>query len=445
MKAPTVRYAHSPLGKIAYQILGDGPLDLVFVPLASQNNLDVIWEHPPIERYLRRLASFSRVILFNLRGSGLSDPISLRAPVLEESMMDMKWVLDAVDSQRAALLASEYGGLWSAFFAATFPDRTQALVLLNSFATLRRHIDYPAGFPPDALDSFTRAALSTAGTGESLLLLAPELAGNERFREWFARLERLSSSPGVNEILFRFGIENDARGILSHVRAPTLVISHAEHAWLRPGHGRYLAEHIQNARHVERPGAWGLYWAHDVQGTLDEVESFLTGTKGTSHLDDRVLATVLFTDIVASTQRASELGDRRWRELLDEHDVLARREIDRFRGRIVNSLGDGIMATFDGPARAILCATAVADAVRPLGVEIRTGVHTGEVELRGDDVGGIAVHIAARVMAEGSPGEVLVSGAVPPLVAGSGIVFLDRGSHELKGVPGEWQLFAVKT
>jgi class 3 adenylate cyclase len=236
----------------------------------------------------------------------------------------------------------------------------------------------------------------------------------------------------------------DARGILPAIKAPTLVVSHTESGWLRLGHGRYLAEHIPNARYVERQGPVGLFWMHDADWTLDEVRAFFTGARSAPGFDDRVLATVLFTDIVGSTERAAEIGDQRWRWLLDEHDTIVRREIERFRGRPVKSTGDGFLATFDGPARAIRCAVALGEAVRPLGIDVRTGLHTGEVELRGEDVGGIAVHIAARVMAEAGGGEVLVSGAVPPLVAGSGIDFADRGARALKGVPGDWRLFAVQ-
>jgi len=426
--------------------VGDAPIDLVFVT-HMRNNLDVVWEHPPLERYFRRLASFSRLILFNQRGSGISDPIPLGAPAtFEEFMMDLRWVLDAVGSERAAFLATEVGGMPAALFAATFPERTLALALVDCMAMLRRAEDYPWGFTQDALERFTAVFVATWGTGESLGVIAPELAEDERFRDWFARLERLSMSPTPLETMWRrIASTFDVRGILPSIKAPTLVISHAEQPWIRLGHGRYLAEHIPNARYVERPGFAGpLFWIHDVDWTLDEVQAFLTGSRSAPSLDDRVLATVLFTDIVGSTERAAEIGDQRWRWLLDEHDALVRREIERFRGRPVKSTGDGFLATFDGPARAIRCAVALGPALGPLGIQVRAGLHTGEVELRVEDIGGIAVHIAARVMAEASAGEVLVSGAVPPLVAGSGLRFADRGTHALHGVPGEWRLFAVE-
>ena len=445
MKPPPVQFADSPEGKIAYQIVGDGPIDLIVWP-GPRWHLDLIWEQPAVERYIRRLALFARVILCNVRGSGLSDPLPFGSPPTpEEWASDLRWALDAAGSERAAVLAME-GTSWAALlFAASFPERTRALALVDGYATLRRDEGYPWGFPPEPLKHFFALLAAQWGSGEVLRVTAPELADDERFRHWYARLERSSLSPTVMTLAVAIGSELDLRGILPTIKAPTLVISHTGNPYLRLGHGRYLAENIPNARYVERPGFWGVPWLHDVDATIAEVESFLTGTRGSVDLDDRVLATVLFTDIVGSTERAAELGDRRWREVLDDHDALARREIERFRGRALKSTGDGVMATFDGPARAIRCAIAIKEAVGSLGLKIRAGLHTGEVEQRGEDVGGIAVHIAARVMAQAGPGQVLVSGSVPPLVAGSGIEFDERGPHELKGVPGEWRLFAVRS
>jgi class 3 adenylate cyclase len=371
---------------------------------------------------------------------GLSDPFPLSAPpTQEEWASDWQWVLDAANSEHAALVAFAEGGGLVPFFASMHPERTLALALIDCFATLHRFDDYPWGFPDEALDRFWRAFAAQWGTGENLRVTAPELIDDERFREWFARMERLSMNKATAELAGRVMAGWDLRGILPSIKAPTLVVAHTGNAWIRPEHGRYLAAHIPNARYVERPG----FWIHDVDWVLDEVETFLTGTKSTPSLDDRVLATVLFTDIVGSTERASEMGDQRWHWLLDEHDTIMRKEIERYRGRAVKSTGDGYLATFDGPARAIRCAQAVNEAVGALGVEVRTGLHTGEVELRGEDVGGIAVHIAARVMAEADPGEILVSGAVPPLVAGSGLEFEDRGEYALRGVPGAWRLHSV--
>ena len=442
MKPPPVQFAPSPDGHIAYQVLGDGPIDLLFH--AGPRNLEIIWENPALERFLRRLASFSRLFLVNYRGMGLSDPIPLGAPpTQEEWASDWLWVMDAAGSERAALMAAGEGGGSLPLFAATHPERTRALALVDCFATLRRSDDYPWGFPDEILERFMKTFAEQHGTGANLRVSAPELVDDERFREWFARLERLSMNRAAATMASRVLATWDTRGILSSIKVPTLVISHAGNKWVRPEHGRYLAEHIPNARYVARPGLWGLFWVHDVDWVLDEVETFLTGTKSVPSLDDRVLATVLFTDIVGSTELASGMGDQRWHWLLDEHDTIMAREIERYRGRAVKSTGDGYLATFDGPARAIRCARALNEAVAPLKLQLRTGLHTGEIEVRGEDVGGIAVHIAARVMGEAGPGEVLVSGAVPPLLAGSGIEFDDRGMRTLKGVPGEWRLFAV--
>ncbi|MEX2554502.1 MAG: alpha/beta fold hydrolase [Actinomycetota bacterium] len=446
MKRPAVRWAETADGlQVAFQTLGDGPVDLAISP-SQYFNLDAIWDDPALDRFLRRLASFSRLILHNPRGSGVSDPAPRGGWVVEELVTDLHAVLDAVGSKRAALLAIEAGGFQGIPFSATAPERVHALLLLNAFATWRRSDDYPVGFPDKALETFIEMSLTSHGSAGSLRWIAPELHDDERFRESYARLERLTSSPSVLRKQVVEGTSNfDVRGILSGIRAPTLVMCHTAHPWLRSGHSLYLADNIADARYVERDGLWSVFWMHDVDWVAEEIQAFLTGTRGGSDLDDRVLATVLFTDIVASTQRAAALGDRRWRHLLDDHDTVVRREIEGFRGRAVKSTGDGIMATFDGPARAIRCAVAIGEAVRSLGLEVRTGVHTGEVVQRGEDVGGIAVHIAARVMNEARPNEVLVSGAVPPLVAGSGLEFDDRGEHTLKGVPGEWRLYAVRS
>jgi class 3 adenylate cyclase len=441
------RYATTSEGRIAYQVVGDGKMDLVLVP-NWLTNLDVMWEDSHLERFLRRLASFSRLILLDKRGSGLSDPIPIgMAPNFEDSMMDIRSVLDAVGSERASIVGIEQGSFPSLFFAATFPARVSALVLVDCYARLVREVDYPGGMPAATYERFMRANVERFGTGRDLEFIAPELYRDERFRRWYARLERLSITPGAYET-FNLGTISwpwDGRSLLPTISAPTLVISHAEHAWVRPEHGRYIAEHIPGARYVERPGFSGLWWRHDVDGVLDEIQAFLTGTRGAPGSDDRVLTTILFTDIVGSTERAAELGDARWRALLDSHDAVVRRQIERLRGEVIKTTGDGFLATFDGPARAVRCAVAVQDELRSLGVQVRSGVHTGEVERRGEDVGGIAVHIAQRVQGLAEPDGILVSRTVVDLVAGSGIEFDDRGAQELRGVPGEWRLFAVKT
>lgn len=444
MKRPPVLYADSPEGKIAYQVVGDGPIDLMLLTPGGIN-LDLAWDHPLMDRFLRRLASFSRLIRVNARGTGLADPWpSSRFPLMEEWSADLFWVLDAVGAERVAVLAEGDLGPFGIWCAATFPDRVSVLALLDSYATLVRRDDYPWGMPLQALHRLNEAAVSAWGTGEALRLLAPELADDELAIEWYGRLERNTASPALISHMRSLFENIDNRGILTSIQAPTLVISHTGNQYIRAEHGRYLAEHIPNARYVERSGFYGLHWVHDTDWVLDEVQAFSTGTRGTSISDERVLSTLLFTDIVGSTERTAALGDERWRHLLDEHDQVVQGVIERYRGKPIKWTGDGVLATFDGPWRAIKCAISVIEAVRQLGIDVRTGLHTGEIELRGEDIGGIAVSIGARVMAEAGPGEVLVSGAVPPLVAGSGLDFEDRGSRQLKGVPGEWRLFSVK-
>jgi len=447
MEIPEPRFVRTPEGSIAYQVVGDEPLDLALMP-NWMTNLDVIWEDAQLQRSLHRLASFARLILFDKRGSGLSDPIPLDVPPnMEDSALDLRSVLDAVGSERAAVFAMEHGGLPAMLFSATFPERVSALVLLNCWPRLVRADDYPWGMPPATAQKFLRGNIERWGTGRDLDFIAPELAADERFRRWYARLERLSMSHGVYEAYTLYNLEAraDLRSILQTIRAPTVVIQHTRHRWIRPEHGQYLAERIPNATYIERPGEFGLWWRHDTEAVLEEVQAFLTGSRAIPDLDDRVLATVLFTDIVGSTEHATALGDSRWRELLDAHDGACRRHIERFRGREVKTTGDGFLATFDGPARAIRAALAIRDEVRGLGIHVRSGIHTGEVQQRGDDVAGIAVHIAQRVQGLAQPGEVLVSRTVVDLVAGSGIRFDDRGTHTLKGVPGEVRLFATVT
>ena len=442
MQPSPVQFAASPAGKIAFQTVGDGPIDVLFHP--GPNNLDAIWDDPALARFFQRIATFARLILCNRRGSGLSDPLPLGSPLAQEDWAeDFLFVLDAAGADRVALVATEQGGIPTSLFAATHPERVASLTLINCYATLRRQDDYLHGLPPEPFERFVSAFLDGWGSGRSLNVMAPELANNRGFREWLARMERLSMSPSTAEVSGRATFDADIRAVLAAIRVPALVITHTGHPWIRSGHGHYLAEHIPTARYVERSGFWGLYWVHDVDFVLDEVETFLTGTKTGLLIDDRVLATVLMTDIVNSTVRAAEIGDQRWRSLLDEHDAVLHREIDRFRGRLVKSTGDGCLATFDGPARAIRCAVAMKDALAPLGISIRIGLHTGEIELRRDDVAGIAVHIASRVMTAADGDEVLVSESIPPLVTGSGIEFSDRGSRELKGIPGEWRLFSI--
>jgi len=440
---PETRYAPSKDGYVAYQVVGHGPLDSVLIS-GWASNIEVMWEEPSLASYLRRLATFSRLLCFDKRGSGVSDPVPLAAlPTLEEWMDDVRAVMDAADSKRAALLGYGEGGPMAMLFGATYPERASALILNNTYARLLRDSDYPWGFPPDRVPQFLQRIEEGWGTGHMLDILGPSVAHDERFRRWLARYNRLANGPRAATTMLATSWKVDLRAVLQSIRVPTLVLHRAGNRYIRIGHGRYLAEHIPGAKYVELPGEDALYYVGDTETMLGEIEEFLTGVRPLPE-SDRVLATVLFTDIVTSTERSAEVGDRRWKELLDQHDALIRRELERHRGRLVKNTGDGILATFDGPARAIRCAQAIAISVKALGIEVRSGLHTGEVELRGEDVTGMGVNITARVMDAASPGEVVVSSTVKDLVAGSGLRFSDRGTHDLRGVPGEWRLFAVE-
>jgi class 3 adenylate cyclase len=440
---PETRYARSKDGHVAYQIVGDGPRDLVFIP-SWTSNVEAMWEEPSLARFLRCLARFSRLLCFDKRGTGVSDPVPLAAlPTLEQWMDDVRTVMDAASSERAALLGHGEGGQMAMLFAATHPERTAALILGDTSARLVRDVDYPWGVPSDWVPRFLHLTEDFWGSGSTVDLVAPSAAHDERFRRWYARFERLAIGPRAAVAMSAFTLERDLRGVLPTIRVPTLVLHRAGDRFIRVGHGRYLAEHIPGAKYVELSGKDHLFYVGDTEAVVGEIEEFLTGARPVPEID-RVLSTVLFTDIVGSTERAARLGDRAWRALLDTHHDIVRRELERHRGREVKTVGDGFLATFDGPARAIRCACAIRDGVRSLGIEIRAGLHSGECELMKDDVGGIAVHIGARVVASASPGEVLVSGTVKDLVAGSGLRFVDRGVHNLHGVPGAWRLFAVE-
>lgn len=442
---PETRYAKNGNVHIAYQTVGEGPPDVVGIP-DWVSHIEAFWDHPIVARLLRRVASYSRLILFDKRGIGLSDPVGANeSPSMEAWMDDLLTVLDAVGSERAVVIGNGHGAQMALLFAATHPERTESVVLMNGYARLSRAPDYPWGVPPEIQEAVVAVQEEAWGTpsSRSIELVVPTLAGDPTVRQWWARLERLACSPGMAVTMQRAMFEYDVRHILPAVSAPTLVLHTTGDRLVRPEHGRYLAEHIPGAVHLELPGRdhWG--WVGESgESVLGAMQEFITGTSRLPEAD-RVLATVLFTDVVGSTERASALGDRVWREVLDDLDSLVGRQVDRFRGRLVKSLGDGHLATFDGPGRAIRCACAIRDAVRSLGVEVRAGLHTGEIDVRGDDVGGIAMHIAARIVALAGAGEVVVSGSVPPLVAGSGFVFDDGGEHELRGVPGSWHVFWV--
>jgi pimeloyl-ACP methyl ester carboxylesterase/class 3 adenylate cyclase len=438
---PETRYAKSGDIHIAYQVLGDGPTDLVVVPLGVFTNLEWQWEEPSYARFLQRLASFSRLILFDPRGTGLSDKAP-ELPIMEQQMDDLAAVLDAVGSERAVVLGISTGGPMAILFTATYPGRVSALVLYASFPTAVRHDDYPWGRTPEFMEEYLRLTDEEWGTGAFLPLLAPTRAGDDAFRSWWTRFERLSSGPGNALAYVRMTLAVDVRPILATISVPTLVLHRRNDAYRHPAQARYLAERIPGAKLVELPGVDHLPYAGDSDALVDEIEGFVTWVRPL-HEAERVLATVLFTDIVGSTRRAAELGDRQWRELMTQHDSLVRSELTRFRGREVDRAGDGFLATFDGPARAIRCALAVREALGRLELDIRAGVHTGEVEVAGLDVRGIAVHIGARIASLAEPGEVLASSTVKDLVVGSGIEFQERGLRSLKGVPEPWRLYAV--
>jgi class 3 adenylate cyclase len=440
---PETRYARVGRDRVAYQALGDGPPDLVLT-MGAFGHVDLQWEDPGIALFLRRLASFSRLICFDRRGTGASDPLpDDAAPPWEAYADEVTAVMDAAGSRQAALMATTAeAGPMALFFAATRPERTAALIVGNASARYTADHDYPIGFPPERAEALIDRVEEGWGTGDRVADGIPSRAGDERFRRWMARLQRSIASPRTVHTFLRALLRVDARPLLPLIQAPTLVLHRRDFRLLPIEHGRYLADHIPGAELVELPGSDGpLIW-ETPELVLDHIERFLTGVRPTAPTS-RVLATVLFTDIVASTERAAELGDRRWRELLQVHDDLAGRLVERSGGKLVKTTGDGILATFDGPGRAIACAAALRDQLGDVGLQVRAGLHTGEVELRGDDVGGIAVHIAARVLATAGPGDILVSRTVRDLVVGSDLAFQDRGTHPLKGIDGDWRLFAV--
>jgi class 3 adenylate cyclase/pimeloyl-ACP methyl ester carboxylesterase len=439
---PETRYAKSEDGYVAYQVFGQGPYDLMFIGNWA-SNLEVMWEHPSMARYLDRLGHFARVICFDKRGAGLSDPVAVGAlPTLEHWMDDARIVLDAAGAETAALIGDAEGGPMAMMFAATYPQRTRALVLVNTFARMLRGADYPIGMPQEAAERFLEIWERAWGTGVVLELSAPSAAGDPHLQRWVGRYMRLSAPPAASTRMYQWVLQVDVRSVLPSIQAPTLILHRAENRHYRVPMGRYLAEHIPGAKYVELPGADWYPPFVNAEPVLDEIEEFLTGAPP-SPAQDRILATVLFTDIVGSTDLATRLGDQHWLDLRAAHDGLVRTNLARYRGKEVATTGDGFLATFDGPARAVRCASEIASAVRSLGIEIRAGLHSGEVEIQDGQIAGIAVHIAARVMALAGEGRVLVSGTVKDLVVGSPIRFADRGSHSLRGIPGEWRLFEV--
>lgn len=441
------RYAKSADLHVAYQVLGDGELDLLILPYGLNVSIDAHDDEPHWNRFERRLGSFTRAIRFDPRGLGLSDPFEAGSALsIEQWVQDAIAVLDAVGSKRTALIATGGGGLVALMLCATHPERTTAQVLINCFARVARAPDYPCGIPQHLLDSFFDAVQDsdTADGVDDVALIAPSLAHDADFRAWWPRAGRRGASPASARTIQSTLNNSDIRGLLPSINTPTLLVHRTDNRFIRVGHGQYLAGHIDGAKLVELPGADHLPFAGDTEALLAEVEEFLTGTTGGGPTGERVLATVLFSDIVGSTSQVAAMGDGRWRQVLDDHDRVVARQVRRFAGTPIKTTGDGVLATFEGPTQAIRCGVAMRDAARQLGLDIRVGVHTGEIEKRGSDIGGIAVHIASRVQAEAEPGTVLVSRVVTDLVGGSGLSFSPKGDYVLKGVPGSWPLFLAE-
>jgi class 3 adenylate cyclase len=434
---PVTQYAKSGDVHIAYQAFGDGPINVVVVP-GFVSNVENYWDEPSFARFLTRLGSYARVVTFDKRGTGMSDQVA-ELPGLDQRMDDLRAVMDAAGMEQASLFGISEGAPLSILFAATYPDRCRALALYGSFSR------FSYWFPTEeALAIFFGYVEQAWGTGGSVQRFAPSRANDAAFQRWWGRNERLGASPAAVTQLMRMNSQIDISAILPAVRVPTLVIHRTGDKAVSVEGGRDVAAKIPGARLLELPGDDHLFYAGaNAEEIFDAIEEFFTGSR--AHVPiDRVLATVLFTDIVGSTEMAASLGDQRWRDLLDHHHATVRRNLTRFRGREVKTTGDGFLATFDGPARGVRCACAIADEIRSIGIEVRAGLHTGECEMIGDDVGGIAVHIGARIAALAGASEVLVSGTVKDLVAGSGLRFGGRGNRELKGIPGEWQIFTAE-
>lgn len=440
VSVPETRYARVGEISIAYQVVGEGPLDLVHIP-SWITNVEENWNEPGYARFLRRLASFSRLILFDKRGTGLSDRVA-EVPTLEQRIEDVQAVMQAVGSDQAALFGSTEGGAICALFAATYPERTRALIMYGAYARRIRTTDYPWGPTPEERQELYDDIQRAWGGPAGVALLAQGAQYNERFRQWWAGYLRRSASPGAALALTKWNSEIDIRRILPTIRVPTLVLHRSDDPLCPVEGARYIAANIPNASYVETPGVDHLPFVGDINALLDPVQEFLTGAPPAME-PDRVLTTILVFDIVDSTGRAIAIGDLRWQSLLDSYRMLVRQAFDRFRGDERNMTGDGFVATFDGPARAIRCAVAVARMVRSLGIEIRAGVHTGECTLSTPELDGIAVHIAARTMTLAAPSEIVVTSTVRDLVVGSNIRFEDRGRRTLRGIPGIWQVFAV--
>ena len=438
---PETQYARSGEVNIAYQVAGEGEVDLLFVP-GWVSHIEYAWEEPAFAPFLERMASFSRLILLDRRGTGLSDPVD-QLPTLEERMDDLVAVMDAAGSERSFLFGISESGPMCILFAATYPERTAGLLLCNTFATNVRSEDHPWATSHEQSNQLQQLVDESWGTGVTARIFAPSRANDEAFVQSWARFERRAVSKGAMRKILGMISDTDVRRVLPSISVPTLVVHRTGDQATRVEGGRYLAEHIPGARIVEVPGRDHFPWVGDTEAILEEVEQFVTGTRRGAE-PDRILATVLFIDIVDSTHHLAEWGDRRWRELLGQFYSILRENLEQSRGREIDTTGDGLFAAFDGPARAIRCACRASKAIGSLGIAIRAGLHTGECDVIGDKVSGIAVHVGARVCATAGPNEVLVSSTVKDLVAGSGLRFEDRGFQALKGIPDEWRLYAVE-
>ena len=442
MLVPETRYAQSGDVHVAYQAFGTGPPDLVLA-VGALWNIEHQWTQPRAVRVLERLASFSRVIVFDKRGTGLSDRVpESELPTLEQRMDDVRAVMDATGCDRAVLFGEDEGCAMCTLFAATYPERASALVLFGSFARRLQAPDYPWGISRELADELVDQIKSGWGRPLGLRIGAPQLGDDEGVRRWWAGMLRASASPSSAAAMMRMSIDTDIRSVLGSVHVPTLVVHEVGDLPAPVQGGRYIAENIPGARFIELPGDTHLFFLADRDELIDEVQEFLTGVRWRPRRD-RVLATVVFTDVVQSTERAVEVGDERWAALLEQHHAVVRGQLDRYSGHEIDTAGDGFFASFDGPARAVRCACAIRDEVSRLGIDIRAGVHTGECQIIDQKLGGLAVHIGARVAHLAGAGEVLTSSAVKDLVAGSGLSFADRGTHRLKGIPEEWRLYAV--
>jgi class 3 adenylate cyclase/pimeloyl-ACP methyl ester carboxylesterase len=440
---PETRYTVSGGYHIAYQVAESADRDILYVPRMT-TPIDLLWDDPIVARGLRRLMSCGRLIMCDFRGVGASDSIdATRLPAMQAWVDDIGAVLDAAGSEQATLVAGSESALPVMLFAATYPERTAGIVLINAFACFLRTSETPFAMPAETARQYVELYKTFAGAGELAGHLAPSRAGEPAFRRWLARGQRLGAGPGTAAAIYDVFMHTDLSGILPSIRVPTLILHREGDPHVRSGHARYLAERISGAQLVTLPGEDNEWFSGEIELLFDEIEQFVTGIRR-ARRSDRVLATILFTDIVGSSEQAATLGDAAWKGLLEAHEVLLRSHIESFGGRLVETAGDGALATFDGPARAIYCACGIRDSVVALGLRIRAGLHTGEVELRGDGIGGLAVHIGARVAALAGADEVLVSASVPPLVVGSAIRFAPRGTHRLKGIPDAWDVYTVE-